>query len=73
MEISLKNDVGITYSSYWIRDPLNQITYGSSSNDILTIEKVSSHGVEVRVINLWNYYDMMHLSFNSYWNLTNMR
>lgn len=44
MQISLKKDAGIVASSYWIRDPLNQMTLGSSSSDLLTVDKVASHG-----------------------------
>lgn len=44
MSISLKKDLDINVTSYWIRDPLNQITIGSSSSDTLIVEKVQSHG-----------------------------
>jgi hypothetical protein len=52
MQISLKNDAGINASSYWTRDPLNQVTLGSSSSDNFIVDKVAAHGVEIRVINL---------------------
>jgi len=44
MSISLKKDLGINITSYWIRDPLNQMTLGSSSSDTLIVDKVPSHG-----------------------------
>jgi hypothetical protein len=52
MQVSLKEDAGVVASSYWIRDPLNQVTLGSSSSDILAVDKVPPHGAVIRVINL---------------------
>ncbi len=52
MQVSLKNDVGLVAPSYWVRDPLNQVTIGSSSTDLLAVDKVGAHGVELRVVNL---------------------
>jgi hypothetical protein len=44
MQISLKKDAGLTVSAYWIRDPLNQVTLGSSSSDFIVADKVAPHG-----------------------------
>lgn len=52
MQVSLKQDLHINVTSYWIRDPLNQSTSGSSSSDVLTVDRVAARGVEARVINL---------------------
>lgn len=45
MQVSLKKDLGLVATSYWVRDPLNQVTLGSSTTDLLAVDKVAGHGV----------------------------
>ena len=51
MSASLSKEAKISnFVSYWIRDPVAGTTLGSSSNDVVSANKVGSHSAEVRVL-----------------------
>jgi hypothetical protein len=47
----------LSFASYSIRDPIRHLSLGTSTRDDLTADKVVTHSVEVRILQLHPQFD----------------